>query len=235
MSLYINVRVIKLALPIIIAYFFLGLPCGVLARSVSLSPLLAFVFSVLCYSGSGQYIGLALMGDGVSYVTMALTTYIVHLRYMFFSTSLLPYYQCCSRSYLALLAHGIVDECFAVNVSAFKNEPDYRPENAVGVSELCCLSWSVANCVGCYAAGFISLPAGLVSYLLIAMFIGIWSNYMGDKKLVAAGILSGLLAVILQSVLPYKLHIVIATLAASAFMCWLKRNGLSSGGSEPHE
>ena len=223
MTRYFNRRVLRLALPIIIAYFCLGLPCGVLAQNAGLSPLLALLFSVIGYSGSGQYIGLALIGESVSYVTIALTTIIVHLRYLFFSTSLLPHYQQCSAPKLALLAHGVVDECFAINLSAFEREPGFTTDEAVGINEICMASWASANFLGCYAAGLIGLPEGLVSYLLIAMFIGIWSGYMDKPRLVVTGTLSGLLAIVLSLVLPYKLHIVVATLVVSGAMCYLGR------------
>lgn len=60
-----------------------------------------------------------------------------------------------------------------------------------------------------------------VSYLLIAMFLGIWVNYLTDRKMNhhRAGI--RVLAILLSQIVPYKLHIVLATLAASGAACYI--------------
>ena len=54
------------------------------------------------------------------------------------------------------------------------------------------------------------------------MFLGIWSSYLHDKVLLIAGLLGGILSVILSFVVPYKLHIVLATLIVSVIACWLE-------------
>ena len=48
------------------------------------------------------------------------------------------------------------------------------------------------------------------------MFLGIWVNYLTDRKMIITGLVSGLLAILLSQIVPYKLHIVLATLAAPA-------------------
>ena len=59
-------------------------------------------------------------------------------------------------------------------------------------------------------------------YILVAMFLGIWSSYLHDTLLLIAGILGGILSVLLSFVVPFKLHIVLATLIVSVIACWLE-------------
>ena len=54
------------------------------------------------------------------------------------------------------------------------------------------------------------------------MFLGIWSSYLHDTVLLIAGILGAILSVLLSFVVPFKLHIVLATLIVSVFACWLE-------------
>ena len=82
-------------------------------------------------------------------------------------------------------------------------------------------SRSLSNALGCYAAAYLNPPTELVSYLLIAMFLGIWVNYLTDRKMIITGLVSGLLAILLSQIVPYKLHIVLATLAASGAACYI--------------
>lgn len=53
------------------------------------------------------------------------------------------------------------------------------------------------------------------------MFLGIWVNYLTDRKMIITGLVSGLLAILLSQIVPYKLHIVLATLAASGAACYI--------------
>ena len=81
--------------------------------------------------------------------------------------------------------------------------------------------WAVANAFGCYASTMIHLDLSLVSYILTAMFLGIWSNYLKDKTMVLTGITAGILAVVLSQFVPYKLHIVLASLLPLGIAAWL--------------
>lgn len=75
-------------------------------------------------------------------------------------------------------------ETFAVNLNAFETETDPRwtCEEALGLNITSCAVWSLSNALGCYAAAYLNPPTELVSYLLIAMFLGIWVNYLTDRK-----------------------------------------------------
>ena len=119
--------------------------------------------------------------------------------------------------------NGITDETFAVNLNAFETETDPRwtCEEALGLNITSCAVWSLSNALGCYAAAYLNPPTELVSYLLIAMFLGIWVNYLTDRKMIITGLVSGLLAILLSQIVPYKLHIVLATLAASGAACYI--------------
>ena len=79
----------------------------------------------------------------------------------------------------------------------------------------------MANAFGCYASKLIHLDLSLVSYILTAMFLGIWSNYLKNRTMVLTGLAAGILAVLLAQVVPFKLHIVLASLLPSGLAAWL--------------
>ena len=49
------------------------------------------------------------------------------------------------------------------------------------------------------------------------MFLGIWSNYLKNRTMIITGLAAGVLAVLLSQVVPYKLHIVLASLIPSGW------------------
>lgn len=64
-SITVNRRVLQKLIPIAIGYLALGIACGILAQQAGLTPLEALGMSVLVFAGSGQFIGIAMMGPRV--------------------------------------------------------------------------------------------------------------------------------------------------------------------------
>ena len=206
-SITVNRRVLQKLIPIAIGYLALGIACGILAQQAGLTPLEALGMSVLVFAGSGQFIGIAMMAQGAALVSIGLTIFIVNLRHLLFSSTLMNFFNGRSKNFLIGYAHGITDETFAVNLNAFETETDPRwtCEEALGLNITSCAVWSLSNALGCYAAAYLNPPTELVSYLLIAMFLGIWVNYLTDRKMIITGLVSGLLVTYISRIIPFLL------------------------------
>ena len=220
--MHFNKKVIQRAMPIYIGYLFLGLACGILGQQAHISPIEAFIMSILAYSGSGQFICIAMLLDNASLFSILVTNFMVSLRYMFFSTAMYPHIKDCSLPYSVLFGQNITDETFAVNLDSFERDKDWDVHQGLALGFSPCLVWASANFIGCAAAAYLNPPTELVSYILVAMFLGIWSSYLHDKALLIAGLLCGVLSVIFFFFVPFKLHIVLATLIVSCIACWLE-------------
>ncbi len=221
--LKITSRVLQMLSPIALGYIALGSACGILGQKAGLTPFEMFAMSIMAYAGSSQFIGIAMMIQGASLWSIALTILIVNLRYVLFSSTLVPYFIKEKLSFLSIYTHGITDETFAVNLNAFKTatSPPYTTREAYTLNVLGCVAWTSANTLGCFASEFMNIDLQLVSYILTAMFLGIWVNYLVNPYMIIVGLVSGFLATYLALILPYKLHIVIATLLVSGFACYL--------------
>lgn len=221
--LCINKRVLQKVSPIALGYIALGIADGMLGQKAGLAPWEMFAMSIMAYAGSSQFIGIAMMIQQASFFSIALTILVVNLRYVLFSSTLVPYFAKKSLGFLTVYTHGITDETFAVNLDAFQNEkePPWTVPEAFTLNIIGCAAWSVANAAGCYASTFLNIDLALVSYILTAMFLGIWSNYLLERKMIIVGLSSGILAVLLALVVPYKLHIVLASLITSGLACYL--------------
>ena len=119
--MHFNKKVIQRAMPIYIGYLFLGLACGILGQQAHIAPVEAFIMSILAYSGSGQFICIAMLMDNASLFSILVTNFMVSLRYMFFSTAMYPHIKDCSLPYSVIFAQNITDETFAVNLDSFSN------------------------------------------------------------------------------------------------------------------
>ena len=219
---YITRRVLQKDAPIILGYWVLGMACGMLGEKAGLNPFHMFIMSVLAFAGSSQFIGIAMMLQSASYISIALTILMVNLRYSLFTSTLAPLVARKSGLYTTLFSYGTTDETFALNLSSFQDEEEHwTHEEALGLELLSMVVWAIANAFGCYASRLVHLDLSLVSYLLTAMFLGIWSNYLKNRTMIITGLAAGVLAVLLSQVVPYKLHIVLASLIPSGLAAWL--------------
>lgn len=219
---YITRRVLQKDAPIILGYWVLGMACGMLGEKAGLNPFHMFIMSVLAFAGSSQFIGIAMMLQSASYISIALTILMVNLRYSLFTSTLAPLVARKSGLYTTLFSYGTTDETFALNLSSFQDEEEHwTHEEALGLDLLSMVVWAIANAFGCYASRLVYLDLSLVSYILTAMFLGIWSNYLKNRTMIITGLAAGVLAVLLSQVVPYKLHIVLASLIPSGLAAWL--------------
>ena len=219
---YITRRVLQKDAPIILGYWVLGMACGMLGEKAGLNPFHMFIMSVLAFAGSSQFIGIAMMLQSASYISIALTILMVNLRYSLSTSTLAPLVARKSGLYTTLFSYGTTDETFALNLSSFQDEEEHwTHEEALGLDLLSMVVWAIANAFGCYASRLVHLDLSLVSYILTAMFLGIWSNYLKNRTMIITGLAAGVLAVLLSQVVPYKLHIVLASLIPSGLAAWL--------------
>ena len=212
---YITRRVLQKDAPIILGYWVLGIACGMLGEKAGLNPFHMFIMSVLAFAGSSQFIGIAMMLQSASYISIALTILMVNLRYALFTSTLAPLVSKKSGLYTALFSYGTTDETFALNLSSFQDETEHwTHKEALGLDLLSMVVWAVANAFGCYASKLIQLDLSLVSYILTAM-------YLKNRTMVITGLTAGILAVLLAQMVPFKLHIVVASLLPSGVAAWL--------------
>lgn len=213
---YINAKVLKSIWPVCFGYIPLGLACGVLAEKVGVDPIAIGVMSILVFAGSGQFIALAMIGAGCPIPPIVFTIFIVNLRHIFYATILNSYIKEKSTIFKAIFAQEIVDETSAVNMTNFEQKDvEWSAEEAITSAYLAHLSWIIATIAGCVLGSVANIDTALVSYALIAMFIGLWSFHFWHKKLILAGIAAGFLALLLAPFLSNMLNVVVATLVVS--------------------
>ena len=79
----------KASIPICLGYIPLGIACGILSEKAGLSPLQIGMFSLFVYAGSGQFITASLLIAGASMSSIIFTTFILNLRNMLMSSTLI--------------------------------------------------------------------------------------------------------------------------------------------------
>ena len=195
-----------------------GLIYGALASLAGLSLGQALGMSMLVYAGSAQFIAISLLTLGSGAVVILLTTLVVNLRHVLYSAALQPYVGGLPQRWRVPLAFGLTDETFAVNLGRFAQKT-WSPSQALCLNMICYVAWALSTVAGCYIGEVIKIDTALVGYALTAMFIGLWSFYLGKINMIIVGFLAGGLALVFSQMVGYKLHIVLAAIIAATIGC----------------
>ena len=207
---------IKSAAPIVLGYLPIGFAYGVLGSKSGLSIFDVTIFSLMCYAGSAQFIGVSLWAMNTNPVTMILTIFIVNLRHLLYSTSLSQYFKNIKFCKIPFLSFFITDETYAVSVTdiarGVKPEDDYF----FGLFLTSYISWAAASFLGAFIGSRLGGKVSLgLDFALPAMYIALLLMQLNDLKKVSMAVLSGALSLILYFAVPGNLNVIIAAVLCS--------------------
>jgi 4-azaleucine resistance transporter AzlC len=216
--------------PSILAY---GVVWGGLARQAGLSLGELVAMCLLVTAGTAQFVALPMLQAGAQAWLLVVTTYIVNLRHYLMAASLAPYFAHLSRGRLALLAHGITDESYALTMARFARRPAH-PAYFAGSAASTYVAWYVGAAVGGVLGGRIPDPHRYgLDFVFPAVFIAILARTIQApwQWAVAGG--ATLVALAVKSAAGGTWHIAVAGLGASALGVWLAPRVVASGPGAP--
>ncbi|MFZ1398331.1 MAG: AzlC family ABC transporter permease [Candidatus Promineifilaceae bacterium] len=214
---------IKAEIPITIGVIPFGLIYGVLGLSAGLTPLQAQAMSSIVFAGSAQFLGAQLISLGTPLPVLWLTTFIVNLRHVLYSTALGPDVQHLSRRWRWLLAYLLTDEAYAATAVHYGNHQiplAHKHYFWLGAGFTLWGVWQLSTAVGILLGTQVPPEWGL-DFTLALTFIGIVVPSLKDRPNAMAALSAGLVAVLAFS-LPYKLGLMLATLTGIAVGVWLE-------------
>ena len=88
----------SVALPVMLGYLTIGIPCGVMEAEVGVSPLWAFVVSATFYSGAGQFMMSSLALAGTPVAAMVASVSLLSARQTLYAAALAPHVSTPPRS-----------------------------------------------------------------------------------------------------------------------------------------
>ncbi len=219
-------RGIKDGLPIGLGYFPVSFGFGLMVISSNLDVFTAVVISMTNLTSAGQVAGLAVIAAAGSYAELALTEFIINIRYALMSLSLSQKLDSSfTLKHRFLTAFGITDEIFAVASSKPK---EINVKYMYGLIILPFIGWNLGTLTGALAGNV--LPTALKAALGIAiygMFIAIVVPAAKNNK----GILfTTIVAVVVSCIMKYVpifakvtqgFAIIISAVVAALLAAWL--------------
>ena len=220
------IKGLKGGFPIFLGYLPVSFTFGFMAVSGGFPVWLAVLMSLTNLTSAGQFAGTNLIIAGVGYIEIAMTTFVINLRYMLMSLALsqkinrkIPVWK------RLIFSFGITDETFVVASTQGEN---ISASYMLGLITLPFIGWAVGTFLGGSISGI--LPVKLQNAMgigLYAMFIAIVIPVARESKQV---LLIVILAIIVTCILKYVpifafissgFRIIIATVIAAGIGAFL--------------
>lgn len=158
------------AIPIMLGYIGIGIPCGILSASMGLNWIQVLIFSVFFYSGAGQFMIPNMFFAGANILSIFASVSFVNTRQMLYSAALSPWCAGSKKRMLFWFMATVTDESFGVAIAKFK-DGTFNIARAVMLNEFCQISWVVANAVGCLLGPILNIPLPVASFAMTSLFI----------------------------------------------------------------
>ncbi len=168
--------------PVLSGYLVLGFGFGLVMKGAGLGVLSTLAMSALIYAGSMQFVAVGLFLAGASFLTVALTTFMVNARHLFYGISMLQKYDKTGliKPYLIF---SLTDETYSlVCMDNPEIEDGRKKEYYLSVSLLNHFYWVFGSVLGSVAGSLISFSTEGIDFALTALFLTVFIEQWLSSK-----------------------------------------------------
>jgi len=158
------------ALPIMLGYVAIGIPCGILSASIGMNELQVFLLSAVFYSGAGQFMIPNMWLAGSPLASIIASVSLVNTRQMLYSASFAPRCERVKKRLAFLFAATVTDESYGVNTAKFE-EGGWSVGRATLVNLFSQSSWALSNVAGVLVGNAVGIPLAIASFAMTSIFI----------------------------------------------------------------
>ena len=161
---------VQAAIPIVLGYIAIGIPCGILEDSIGLNAVQVFFLSCMFYSGAGQFMipNMWLAGSPIASIVASVS--LVNTRQMLYSASFAPMCANERKGLSFLFSATVTDESFGVNMANFATGT-WNVRRATVVNLCSCASWTLSNVAGVLIGSALGIPLAIASFAMTSIFI----------------------------------------------------------------
>lgn len=176
------------ALPIVLGYFPIAFSFGVAATRAGFTPAEAMAFSMVMYSGAGQFLAITLLSGGVPVLVAIFTLIAMAVRHVVYGPSLLKAAGPGAPTRRAWAwAFGLTDEVFGAALGEIARGRRYSEPFMAGLALASWTAWWAGTLAGAMAGGgalaaYPAVEAGL-GFMLPALFLALLLSILSRPQL----------------------------------------------------
>ncbi len=171
---------LQTSFPIAMGYLPAGMAFGVLASAAGIPWWLSLFISLITYSGAAQYAAIPLIASGAGVINIALNTFVINLRHVFYALPLLKVLPK-RRHERWYCLFALTDECFSLMTTL----PEEKQRTLFSRIALLCQSyWVFATLLGVMIGGKLNELIPHLDFALASLFVILWFEQMRLKRVV---------------------------------------------------
>ncbi len=159
-------RGLRDGVPIALGYFAVAFTLGIVAKNAGLTAVQTFLATALTNASAGGYAGFKIIEEGAPYIDMALTIFVVNIRYFLMSCALsqklAPKTPIMHRM---IIGFDVTDEIFGISMAVKGTLNPFYTYGAMTVSIPC---WAGGAALGVLVGNI--LPVSLVNALSVGLY-----------------------------------------------------------------
>lgn len=180
-------------IPVLTGYLCLGMAFGILMQASGYGVGWAFMMSVICFAGSGQFVGVTMLTTVFDPVQAFLISVMINARHIFYGLSVLEKYRGLGKV-RAFLTFGLTDETFSLVSSLEPPQGANRKDFYFWITFLNYLYWITGSVLGNLAGNIITFDTTGIDFVLTALFVVLFLEQWKKKENRAAGVIGILCA-----------------------------------------
>ena len=162
-------QVFPQTIPVMAGYLSLGIAFGLLLQSIGYGPVWALLMSLFIYAGSAQFLAVELLAAGATLPQVALLTFLLNFRHLFYGLSMIEKYRGCGIRKLYLI-FGLTDETYAL-LTGYKTPAGLTDQNYyLAVTAMNHLYWVTGSVLGAVAGSVIPFDTTGIDFAMTALF-----------------------------------------------------------------
>lgn len=216
----------KQAMPVFFPYLFIGIAFGVLMDEAGYSAGWSFLSGVFIYAGSMQIVMVSLLTAGASLGTIALMTFFVNARHIFYGIAFIEKFKKMGRKYPYMIV-TLTDEVYSIFCSIdYPDEVDVRKTDFY-ITLILHLVWIFSCVVGALFGQLIPYDLAGIEFSATAFFITVCMNQWQsmDSHLPA---ITGLISALIFYFILGSSQFILPALAVSVLVLIVMKSRLQS-------
>ena len=166
--------------PVLMGYLAIGMACGLMLQAIGYNFIWDFFMSLTIYAGSGQYLGVELLGTAATLGSVALLTFIINFRHLVYGLSMLEKFKGMGPRKLYMI-FSLTDETYALLSSARVPERVDPHAYYFAIAALDHCYWIAGSVIGSVAGALLGFDTTGIDFAMTALFIVIavdqWNAY----------------------------------------------------------
>ena len=161
---------LPVTVPVLMGYLAIGIAFGLMLQEIGYNFIWAFFMSLTIYAGSGQYLGVTLLGTGAALGTVAVMTLLINFRHLVYGLSMLEKFRGMGWRKLYMI-FSLTDETYALLAGVQPPDGVDEKEFYFSIAVLDQLYWIGGSVLGAVAGSLITINTEGIDFAMTALFI----------------------------------------------------------------